>query len=119
MLLDLGRVHGERALDADAEGLLAHGEGLAHALALTLDDGALEDLDAVARALDHLEVDLDVVAGLELRDTLAQLLAFDVLDDVHGASFRAKTGGQSSRSGAAAQNAGRRAAPRSGYLTLF
>src|SRR5450759_2712721 len=115
-LVDLRRVHGERALDTDAEGLLAHGERLAHALALTLDDGALEDLDAVATALDHLEVDLDVVAGLELRHTLAQLLAFDVLDDVHGASFRAKTGGQSSRSGAAARNAGRRAPPRGAIL---
>ena len=30
--LDLGRVHGERALDADAERLLADGEGLARAL---------------------------------------------------------------------------------------
>src|SRR5450759_3138480 len=115
-LVDLGRVHGERALDTDAEGLLAHGERLAHAVALALDHGALEDLDAVATALDHLEVDLDVVAGLELRHTLAQLLAFDVLDDVHGASFRAKTGGQSSRSGAAARNAGRRAAPRGAIL---
>src|SRR5450759_301494 len=101
-LVDLGRVHGERALDTDAEGLLAHGERPAHAVALALDHGALDDLDAVATALDHLEVDLDVVAGLDLRHTLAQLLAFDVLDDVHGASFRAKTGGQSSRSGAAA-----------------
>src|SRR5665647_1279916 len=115
-LVDLRRVHGESALDTDAEGLLAHGERLAHAVALALDHGALEDLDAVATALDHLEVDLDVVAGLELRHTLAQLLAFDVLDDVHGASFRAKTGGQSSRSGAAAHNAGRRAAPRGAIL---
>src|SRR5665647_1617440 len=115
-LVDLRRVHGESALDTDAEGLLAHGERLAHAVALALDHGALEDLDAVATALDHLEVDLDVVAGLELRHTLAQLLAFDVLDDVHGASFRAKTGGQSSRSGAAAHNAGRRAAPRAAIL---
>ena len=63
--LDLRRVHGERALDADAEGLLADGEGLAHALALALDDDALEDLGAAARALDHLEVDADAVAGLE------------------------------------------------------
>ena len=35
--LDLRRVHGERALHADAEGLLADREGLAHALALALD----------------------------------------------------------------------------------
>jgi hypothetical protein len=63
--LDLGRVHGERALDADAEGLLADGEGLAHALALALDDDALEDLRAAAGALDDLEVDLDAVPGLK------------------------------------------------------
>ena len=36
-LLDLRRVHRERALHADAEGLLADREGLAHALALALD----------------------------------------------------------------------------------
>src|SRR3954447_17496222 len=35
--LDLGRVQRERALDTHAEGLLANGEGLADALALTLD----------------------------------------------------------------------------------
>src|SRR5215212_3928731 len=35
--LDLRRVQRERALHADAEGLLAHGEGLADALALALD----------------------------------------------------------------------------------
>ena len=45
-LLDLRRVHGERALDADAERLLADGERLAGAVALALDDDALEDLGA-------------------------------------------------------------------------
>src|SRR5215210_1931056 len=63
--LDLRRVHGERPLHADAEGLLAHREGLAHALALALDHDALEDLGAAARALDDLEVHLQAVAGLE------------------------------------------------------
>ena len=71
----------ERPLDADAERLLAHGERLAHAGALPLDDDALEDLDAAARALDHLEVDADRVAGLELRH-VAQLGALEILDDV-------------------------------------
>ena len=65
--LDLRRVHGERALDADAEGLLADREGLAHAFALALDDHALEHLGPPARALDDLEVHADAVAGLEAR----------------------------------------------------
>ena len=83
-LLDLRRVHGERALDADAEGLLADREGLAHALALALDDHALEDLRAAARALDDLEVDLDAVPGLEAGDA-AQLRALEGVDDgAHG-----------------------------------
>src|SRR5213075_2559062 len=66
--LDLRRVHRERALHADAEGLLADGERLARAVALALDHDALEDLGPAARALDDLEVDLHPVAGLEGRD---------------------------------------------------
>src|SRR3954454_21026736 len=82
--LDLGRVQRERALHADAEGLLAHGEGLADALALALDDDALEDLGAAARALDDLEVDLEAVARLEAGDA-AQLRALEGVDDgAHG-----------------------------------
>ena len=50
--LDLRRVQRERPLDADAEGLLADGEGLARARALALEDDALEDLGAAAAALD-------------------------------------------------------------------
>src|SRR4051794_23041000 len=82
--LDLWRVQRERALHADAEGLLAHGEGLADALALALDDDALEDLGAAARALDDLEVDLEAVARLEAGDA-AQLRALEGVDDgAHG-----------------------------------
>src|SRR3954451_16053350 len=82
--LDLRRVQRERALHADAEGLLAHREGLAHALALALDDNALEDLRASARALDDLEVHLQAVAGLETGDA-AQLCALEGIDDrAHG-----------------------------------
>src|SRR5437588_6103953 len=48
-LLDARRVHGERSLDEHlVEGLLAHGEGLADALALPLDADALEHLDTAA-----------------------------------------------------------------------
>src|SRR5688572_5078011 len=57
-LRDDRRVHGERALDADAEAHLAHGEGLAHAGALAADDRALEHLDALAVAFDDAHVNL-------------------------------------------------------------
>ena len=93
--LDLRRVHRERALHADAEGLLAHGEGLAHAVALALDDDALEDLGAAAGALDDLEVDAHAVAGLEVRDA-AQLRALEAFDDgAHGK--RSATGSEAGR----------------------
>src|SRR6202042_3733985 len=61
-LFDLRRVQRERPLDADAEGLLAHGEGLARAGALATQDDALEDLGTFAGTLDHREVDADAVA---------------------------------------------------------
>src|SRR3954454_12484472 len=83
-LLDLGRVQGECALDADAEGLLAHGEGLADPLALALDDHAFEDLRTTPRALDDLEVDLDAVPGLKAGEA-AQLRALERVDcGAHG-----------------------------------
>jgi hypothetical protein len=68
------------SLDADSEGLLADGEGLAYTAALALDHDALEDLGAGAIALDHLEVDANAVAGSELRTAL-QLLLLETLDD--------------------------------------
>src|SRR5581483_11636224 len=80
-LLDLRRVERECPLDADPRRDLPHRERLADARALTLDDDAVEHLDAAARALDHLEVDADGVPGLELRH-LAQLRALEILDDV-------------------------------------
>src|SRR3954465_6610347 len=82
--LDLRRVQRERALNADAEGLLADGEGLAHAVALALDDHALEDLGAPARPLDDLEVHADAIARLEVGHA-AQLRTLEAVDDAaHG-----------------------------------
>ena len=78
--LDLRRVQRERPLDADAEGLLAHGEGLTRAGALATQDDALEDLGTFAGTLDHLEVDADAVAGVEGRQALPQLGALDAVD---------------------------------------
>src|ERR1035437_448473 len=77
--LDLGRMHREHALDANAEGLLAHRERLARTVALALDDRALEDLDAAASPLDHLEVNLHAVARREVWDA-AHLRALDGCD---------------------------------------
>src|SRR3954466_1180262 len=78
--LDLRRVQRERALHADAEGLLAHGEGLPDAPALALDADALEAVGAAARPLDAREVALGAVARLELRNA-AQLGALEAFDD--------------------------------------
>jgi hypothetical protein len=71
----------ERSLDAHSEGLLAHGERLAHARPLALDHDALEDLEAAARAFDHLEVHPHGVARLEAGQVGAQLALLDALDD--------------------------------------
>src|SRR5262249_46610332 len=78
-LVDLGRVERERPLDADAEGTLTDGEGLADAGALALDHDALEHLDPPAGALDHAEMDAHRVAGLEAGH-VAQLTALEFLD---------------------------------------
>src|SRR5262249_12497396 len=80
---------------ADAERLLADGEGLASARSLALDHDALEDLGALALALDHLEVHLHAVPRLEGGD-LANSALLDAVDDrghswdrsVHGAPAR-------------------------------
>src|SRR6187551_3343689 len=71
-LVDDRRVHREGALDADAEAHLAHGERLADAITLAPDGDTLEDLDARASALDDLDVDLERVAGTEVRDVGTQ-----------------------------------------------
>src|SRR4051812_2031988 len=97
--LDLRRVQRERALHADAEGLLAHREGLAHALALAFDDYALEDLGAPAGGLDDLEGDPGPGAGSELRDA-AELRPLQTVDD--GAHWREKPAKRKGPRGAAA-----------------
>jgi len=82
--LDLRRVQRERPLHAHAEGLLAHGEGLSGAMALALDDDALEHLGPAAAALDDLEMHAHPVTGLEVGDA-AQLRALEAFDDrAHG-----------------------------------
>src|SRR5689334_14586007 len=73
-------MQGKGALDSDPEGLLAHREALAGAGSLPLDHDPLEDLDPLALALDHLEMDADRVPRLELRKVVAQLGALECLD---------------------------------------
>jgi hypothetical protein len=70
----------EGSLDTDAEGILAHGEGLTDARSLALDDDPLEDLHAAALALDHLEVHAHGVPRLEVGNVVAQLLALEDVD---------------------------------------
>src|SRR5438270_4178220 len=98
-LLDLWRVQREWPLHADTEGLLADGERLANARALTLDDDALEHLDAAALALDHLEVHAHRVARLEAGH-FAQLGALDRVDDVAHGKGGPQAGGQVSEKSA-------------------
>ena len=84
-LLDLRRVERKGPLDADSEGVLADGEGLAGAAALALDHYALEHLGPAAVALNHLEVDTHAVAGAELGALLENAL-LEALDRcAHGA----------------------------------
>ena len=76
-------MHREGALDADGEADLADGERLAVGSAMTTDDIALEHLDALAVALGDAVVDFHVVAHIEVRDVLLDLLLFDSANDVH------------------------------------
>ena len=80
---DLGAVQGEGALDTNAKADLADGEGLAGTGAAHADDVTLEDLDALAVAFLDAIVDLDVVANLDGRDVLPDLLALDGTNVIH------------------------------------
>src|SRR3954470_24853296 len=53
-VVDVGRMHREGPLDANAVAFLAHGEGLPDPAALPPKHDTLEDLDAFLRALDDL-----------------------------------------------------------------
>src|SRR5262245_524791 len=84
-------MQGEHALDALAVGNLAHREALVEAAAGAADAHALIRLHAGAFALDHLDVDLQGVARLEIRNALAfgefgDLLGLELLNEVHGNS---------------------------------
>jgi len=80
---DLRRMDGECALHADTEGDLAHGEGLTVARTMTTDDHTLEYLDPLAVTFYDAIVDLDVVANVQAREIIADLLLLDGADGVH------------------------------------
>src|SRR5690606_8866022 len=81
--------------DADLEGHLADREGLAHALTLARDDGALEDLDTGAAALDDVHVHLDGVARAEVRNIGLERGGVDAIENVgHGVSLPAPAAGR-------------------------
>src|SRR5699024_5279358 len=95
-LIDVGRVHREGALHPDAEAELTDGEGLADSVALAADDDSLEHLDTRARALDHLDVNVEGVAGAEFGNVGLQRGCINNIELLHGGfscgpSFRSRT----------------------------
>src|SRR5699024_7811938 len=83
-LVDVGRVHREGALHTDAEAELTDGEGLADSVALAADDDSLEHLDTRARALDHLDVNVEGVAGAEFANVGLQPGCINNIELLHG-----------------------------------
>ena len=71
-----------RGLNADAVGNAADREGLAAGAVAAGDDGALKGLQALAVALDDLDLDADGVADGELGNVGTELLHFDGADDL-------------------------------------
>src|SRR4030067_361106 len=86
------RVQGERPLHADPVADAPDGERLAHSPALAPDDDALEGLDALAAALDHLQMHPHGVTGGEDGDLPLQLLALDDRYLVHADILRSPAG---------------------------
>ena len=77
-LVDPGGVDEERSLDADAVGGdAADREVLVDPTAAAADHHALEDLNTLAVALDHLRMHANGVSGAELRHIFLELLRFD------------------------------------------
>ena len=72
----------EGTLNADAEGNLTHGEGLADAVALTADADTLEELGTLGAALDDLDVDVKGIARAEGRDIVAQRSCINLINEV-------------------------------------
>lgn len=82
-LLDLGRVHRERALNTHREADLADRECLTGGFAMAADDITLKDLDPLAVALSDPVVNLYVVTRAEIRHVLLDVLGLYRAYDVH------------------------------------
>ncbi|MPN21867.1 hypothetical protein SDC9_169249 [bioreactor metagenome] len=86
-------MHGERTLHAHPEAHLAGGEGLLETATGAGDHDAGEDLDAGTVALDDLDVDLDGVAGTEVRDVVMEGCGVDRSNQLaHGVVLAGATG---------------------------
>ena len=84
-LLDARAVDLERPLDADARRDAPDGDGPGDPATAQAHDGPLEDLDALAVALDDLGGHLHGVTGRELREVGAKLVLDDLVEHGHGA----------------------------------
>jgi len=82
-VVDYWGVNGEGTLDAHLEAHLADREGLTNAVARTTDYDALEHLNTRARTFDDVYVNLDVVAGTELRNVVFEGRLVDAIEDMH------------------------------------
>src|SRR5699024_9715074 len=71
-LLNGRGVHGEGALNTDAESDLANGKGLTHTRTLTGQNHALENLNTSAVPLRNLNVDLYGVSGTEFGNVIPE-----------------------------------------------
>src|SRR3990167_7157963 len=91
--VDQRTVERKHAFHAFAIGNLADGKVLVDATAGAGDADAFIGLNALARAFDHLHIDLQRVAGREVGEGLAirksfHLLLIELLDDIHGSQPR-------------------------------
>ena len=79
---DRGGIDGEGALDADARGDLADGEGLGDSSSAALDDNAFEDLVTFLLVFDDADIDLDGVAARERGKVGAKLTGGDFIHEI-------------------------------------
>src|SRR5690554_4857105 len=91
-VVDRGCVHREGTLHAYAERHLADLEGLTNAVALTVNDVAVEHLDTGTRTLDDLDVSLHVVTGAEVGNVFADLARANVVKLLHDLLLAHATG---------------------------
>jgi len=82
-VVDYWGVNGEGTLNTHLEAHLADREGLANAVARTTDDNALEHLNTRTRTFDDVYVNLDVIAGTEVRNVVFERRLVDAIEDMH------------------------------------